>query len=322
MRTLPIISAIVCAALFAARTAPAVEPITDASVTRMLPVLRGMEETLKGRPVPGSVLTLRKKQAVDAYLALIDSMKAGDVDPLDWLKKHAPALRVPPLIAYGPECSRTATGLAMRPTAVFSFGVDASEYGLSIIMPDPAEKDKVSSTPRDTPAQRKVRGIVNAMQTYYKDQGFPWFANDAPLYWTTVSRDSTISVTVVEANVYLSWGCESMPTGPILELSLNALPEGVGSSVGSVSDRTAYFVRPGVEEGDIVSMLTALATARKDSRNPSLLTFDDSKMPDTEEGRKIFEQVKKMVTVRKANVLVYKKYAGAVDPILDLFERE
>ena len=318
MRILSIICAMVCVILYSASTAPAVEPITDASVTRMLPVLRGMEETLKSRPVSGSVLTLRKKQAVEAYLALIDSMKAGDVDPLDWLKKHAPALRVPPLIAYGPECSRTATGLAMRPTAVFSFGVDASEYGLSLIMPDPGEKDKVPSTPPDTPAQRKVRGIVNAMQTYYNDQGFPWFANDAPLYWTTVSRDSTISVAVVEANVYLSWGSGSMPTGPILELSLNALPEGVDSA----SDRAAYFVRPGVEEGDIVTMLTALATARKDSRNPSLLRLGDAAPQDTDEGEALYEQVKKMVTVRKANVLVYKKYASVVDPILDLFEKE
>ncbi len=318
MRILPIICEVVCLSLYTTGVALAVEPITDASVARMLPVLRGMGETLKSRPVSGSVLTLRKKQAVDAYLALIDSMKAGDVDPLDWLKKNAPALRVPPLIAYGPECSRVATGLAMRPTAVFSFGVEASEYGLSIIMPDPGEKDKVPSTPPDTPAQRKVRGIVNAMQTYYIDQGFQGFMNEAPLYWTMVSRDSTVSVAVVEANVYLPWGCVSIPTGPILELALNTLPEGIGSA----SDRAAYLVRPGVEEGEILSMLTALATARKDSRNPSLLRLGDAAPQDTDEGKALYEQVKKMVTIRKANVLVYKKYAGAVDPILDLFERE
>ncbi len=322
MRKLSTVLAAACIALYITPFATAVEPLTDASVSRMFPVLRGLGETLKARPVPGSILSVREKKAVEAYLALIDSMKAGEVDPLEWLRKHAPNLKVPPLIAYGPECSRIATGLAMRPTAVFSFGIEASEYGLSLIMPDPAVKKGSEPQPNDTAAQRKVRGMVNAMQTYFNDEGFPGFTNDVPLYWTTVSRDSTVLVTVVEANVYLSWGCGSMPTGPIVELALNETPEGVGATFGSVSDRTAFLIRPGVEEADILSMLTALATARKDSRDPALLTLDDSLPMNTEEGKKLFEQVKKIVTVRKANVLVYRKYASAVDPLLDLFEKE
>jgi len=303
----------------------AVEPISESAVVRVLTVLRAWVAFMEETPSRTDSVSAGSENSVAERIALIESIRAGRVDPLSWLKEHAASLRIPPLLTYSKECSRTASGLAMSPTALFSFGIEASEYGLALISVGGETSPAMSGEElAETDAQKKVSGIVNSMRSFYHEEKYPDFTNDAPLYWSTVSPDSSLRITVIEANVYLAWGCDSIPTGPLLEISLNESPDDPfrRSRAATTEDMVTILGSAGMSEGEFLSLTTALVLARNDSRNPSALEFDADTRPESEEERKLFDEVKRMVEVRKRNVDLYKHYARVLDPLLDLFERE
>jgi hypothetical protein len=309
------------------RAASGVEQVSEASVSRLITTLELWADTI--RNPSQSVSSDRREgeagETMASRVALIDSIKEGSIDPLDWLKAHAESVIIPPLIEYGQECSRTASGVTMKPTALFTFGVEASEYGLSLISGEEGRAvDPNAGDLSETDAQKKVLAIVYAMRSFYRDANYPDFTNDAPLTWSAVSPDSSLRVTVYEANVYLPWGCDTLPTGPLLELSWNRSPDDPfhQNTAKPADDLISILDGMGMSGEEFLATVTALALARKDLADPSLLRLDDSGAPRSDEEEKLFAEVKRMVDIRRANMLLYEKYAPTLDMLLDLFEKQ
>jgi hypothetical protein len=303
--------------------AAAVEPITESEVVRVIPVLRAWGPLVGAMKSRADSSTERSKEAVAERMQLLEQIKSGAVDPLEWMKKNAPSLRIPPLITYSPECSKLASGLLMGPAAVFGFGIEASEYGLALISGEKnIQPGADTSALADTDAQKKVEAVVNAMRIFYSEEKYPGFRNDAPLYWSTVSPDSSLRISVIEANVYRAWGCDTLPTGPLLEVAWNETPENLAWSGNSsaIADLKTILGNAGMSEGGFLSLVTALAVARKDHRNPDALKIDESSPPQSDEEEKLLAEVKKMTDVRIRNMRIYERYADTLDPLLDLFE--
>lgn len=303
--------------------ADAVEPIPETALVQVIKVLQGWRSSARPMNAGHDSVSADSEKGVAERTALIQDIQSGTIDPLAWLKEHAPALHVPPLLTYSPECSRMVSGLAMSPTALFSFGIEASEYGLALISPEdnklpPANRDERA----ETDAQKKVAGVVNAMRMFYREEKYPYFVNEAPLYWSTVSPDSSVRVTVIEANVYRAWGCDALPTGPLLEIAWNEIPDDSAwrNKVSGVEDLKTILGEAGLSEQEFLSFVTALVIARRDHRNPSLLQFDNNRTPESADEEKLFTEVKRMVEVRKKNAFLYERYMRILDPLLDLFE--
>jgi len=301
----------------------AVEPVSEAMLVRVVPVLRAWGSFVQPINAGTDSVSDSTGKGIREWIALMEEIRAGTVDPFAWLKEHAPALRIPPLLNYSTECSRIASGLAMSPVALFSFGIEASEYGSMLITGSNKTPSVKSEELAETEAQKKVNGVVNAMRTFFREEKYPDFTNEAPLYWSTASPDSSLRITMIEANVYRAWGCDMLPTGPLLEIAWNEVPDSpaVKNRAVTVEDLKTILGKAGMSEQEFFELVTALVVARRDQQNPSALRFDDSHDPESADEEKLLNEVKRMVEVRKRNSVMYEKYGRTLDPLLDQFEK-
>lgn len=299
------------------------EALSEAQLLHLLPVLRAYAATLNQPESPPDSLSGEMKRSIDDRANLITDIKEKRVDPQEWMQAHSEYVVVPPLLEYDDRCSRLASELSMRPCAVYTFGIEASELGSALLADDRKAIQKILNEGRDqSDAQQRVNAAVASARAFYQKKKFANFQHDSPLSWTVVSPDSLLRLSVMEANVYIPWGGTWMPSGPVLELSWNSDPEDAASGENTVLAQSlpSLLKRAKVSEQDFLSFTTALVLARRDSQNPEKLELDPNYTPATEENKRMFEDLKMIVTVRKQNMTLYQRYARTLDPLLDIFE--
>jgi hypothetical protein len=139
-----------------------------------------------------------------------------------------------------------------------------------------------------------------------------------------ISPDSLLQVSVVEANVYIPWGSTGMPSGPVLELSWYKGPEEPSDRMDAALAQSlpSLLNRAKVSESDFLTFTTALVVARQDVQNPGKLEIDPKYAPSTESEKRLLEDLKGIVAVRKQNMALYLRYSRTLDPLLDIFEEQ
>ncbi len=301
------------------------EPLTEAQLLHLLPALRAYAASLKQAAVPTDSLDGEADATAASRVNLIAEIKEGRIDPREWIQAHSEYAFVPPMLEYDDRCSRLASELAMSPTAVFTFGIEASELGSALLADDNREVQKILRDGRDqSDAQQRVNAAVANARAYYQKKKFGNFLHDSPLSWTVDAPDSLLRVSVVEANVYLPWGATGLPSGPFLELSWNRGPGDAGDEGDAALAQSlpALLKKAGLKEEEFLTFTTALTVARRDALDPGKLEIDPKYVPATAEDKRLYEDLKRIVTVRKQNMRLYERYARTLDPLLDIFESE
>lgn len=292
-------------------------PVSEAQVVKVVPVLRTLSAQVRRSQAPEAP-RVRRDAALAARIALLENIKLGKIDPLEWIEAQTEHAVTPSLAEYSAAASRFVTGLSLQPSAVFEFGLEASEIGEAKLNGDrEAQRRLVERGADQSDAQQKVNAAVDGIRRFYRDHRFPGFEPDSPLAWSTFSPDSLLTVTVMEANPYRAWGNTSLPTGPILEISWNEDP---GDEVNTGEPLSVLLGRIGMNDREFLDLLTALVTARRDTRDPSKLVLDPKKRPESEADRKIFDEVADLIKVRSENAALYQRYARTLDPLLDAFD--
>jgi hypothetical protein len=299
------------------------EALSEAQLLHLLPVLRAYAASLKQQDNSPDSLSGEMKGSIDARVSLIADIREKRADPQEWIQAHSDYALTPPLLEYDDRCSRLASELSMRPCAVYTFGVEASELGSALLADDRGAIQKILNEGRDqSDSQQRVNAAVASARAFYQKKKFANFQHESPLSWTVVSPGSPLKLSIMEANVYLPWGATWLPSGPLLEFSWNRDPEDDtnGGDAALAQSLPALLKRAKVNEQDFLSFTTALVLARKDSQNPEKLELDPNYVPATENNKRMYEEVKLIVTVRKQNMTLYQRYAGTLDPLLDIFE--
>ena len=301
------------------------EPLSEAQLLHLLPVLRAYAASLKQTANPTDSLSGNAGRLLDSRVGLITDIKEGRVDPLEWIQAHSGFAFVPPMLEYDDRCSRLASELAVRPVAVFTFGIEASELGSALLADDRKEIQKILNDGRDqSDSQQRVNAAVANARAYYQKKKYGNFLRDSTLSWTIISPDSLLQVSVSEVNVYLHWGETRLPSGPLLELSWNRGPEDSADEDDSALAQSlpSLLKKAKVNEQDFLSFTTALVVARRDAQDPGKLEIDKNYIPATDADKRLYEDLNRIVTVRKQNMALYLRYARILDPLLETFEAQ
>jgi hypothetical protein len=297
------------------------KPVSEPQLMKLIPVLRSFVADLRqsrgDRTSPASM-----EEAITARLALLKDIKEGKIDPLEWLTANSDYALYPAGADYSVSVSRLASELTMRPCAVFGFGMEASELGLAKVNGDREAQRKLVARGQDRAEdQEKIDTVMEELRKFYTERKIIGFEPQSALSWSALSPDSLITYTIMEANTYRAWENEDLPTGPILELSWNESPEDVVIGEQTLTDALpALLDKAKMTDREFLNLVTALTVARQDFRNPARLKIHAEEQPQSEENKKLLEEIQQIITVRNENIRIYRQYARTLDPLLDVFD--
>jgi hypothetical protein len=288
---------------------------------KLIPVLRSFAADVRqsqGDPITPKSLD----EAVAARLALLQAIREGKVDPLEWLTANSDYILYPPGADYSASVSRLASELTSRPCAVFGFGMEASELGLAKVSGDREVQRKLVARGLDRAEdQDKIITVTEELRRFYTERKITGFERQSDLSWSARSPDSLITYTIMEANTFRAWENEDLPTGPILELSWNESPEDVVIGEKALTEALpALLEKARLTDREFLNLVTALTIARQDLRNPARLKINTDLKPQSEKDEKLLEEIQQIIKVRAENVRLYKQYARTLDPLLDVFD--
>ncbi|MHB9028678.1 MAG: hypothetical protein ACYC9O_07915 [Candidatus Latescibacterota bacterium] len=310
-----------CAASAPAQTSSKRQPVSEAQLLKLIPVLRMFVADVRlsqgDQTSPASL-----DEAVSARLALMQNIKDGKVDPLEWLTANSDYILYPSGVDYSASVSRLACELTMRPCAVFGFGMKASELGLVKVSGDGEALRKLVARGLDhADDQEKINTVVAELRRFYTERKIVRFEPESALSWSAQSPDSMITYTIMEANTYRAWENEDLPTGPILVLTWNESPEDVVIGEKTFTEALpALLEKARMTDLEFLNLVTALTVARQDTRNPARLKVNTDRQPQSEQEKKLLEEIQQILKVRTENFRLYKQYARTLDPLLDVFD--
>jgi hypothetical protein len=327
--------AIGCFMLFASASSPAFasartteRPITDADVERYLPRLRSdaaaMESAMQ-KSLEASAAIESKVAKDEKFYADIQS---GKTDVLVWIRQHTEFALIPPGAVYSAECSRTVTGDSAVPTAIFTLGKE-SPYRDLLRRATAGDAEALAEYQRlrgeeeigeRNATAQAIYDLVAKTISFYKDHGFVETEGiDRPVIVTwLVSPDPSVFVSVWDVNPYAGVlprntlpTCAALPTGPMIEIELKAIPEEEAPIVAEAE---------GLPDPEYERVREALIMARIDAADTSALTIEIP--PDAPPAVKAeLASLQAEFAVRLANVAVYRRHEAVLAPILEKFLR-
>ncbi len=295
-------------------------PVSETDLVKLIPALRSLAAQIRlSRDEPAGPKPPAETGAI--RFRLIEDINAGKIDPLDWLIANSAQTAYPSIAEYSASCSRLASELAMRPCAVFGFGMEANELGAAKINGDIEEERRLVARGYDrSDFQERVNAVIEGLRLYYRDLEYGEFYRDSSFAWSAQSPDSLFTVTIMEANIYTAWENTSLPSGPILELSWNEMQETASGPGVRADDLPALLAKAKMSQDEFLDVITALVTARRDAREPSRLKFDETSAPDSAEDLEAFEELRRIIHARMENARLYRRYARTLDPLMDVFD--
>jgi hypothetical protein len=309
-------------------------PLTDADIIRWLPQLRAEAEAFrKAAHAAGEASATVKSRAAQAAELQAD-ISAGRKDALEWIRAHATTLPIPAEAIYSAECSRAMTAEGGAPTAAFTFNRESPYRDLlkRAAAGDETARDEFQRRCGEeergerSAVSKAARDFARSIAAFYRDRGFVDSEGPTVSILTTIliSPDRSLTVRISEANIYcgllprgLPPACSSLPTGPLLEIqdsgepAVDNAPVAVGpASLGAATEAEADPEYEAVKE--------ALFLARSDAANPTAL---DCEIPSDApaEVKQELAVIAAGYSLRKANLLAYRRHESTLAPLLDAF---
>jgi hypothetical protein len=296
--------------------------LTDNLVQKMIPVLR--LQVAQSQAALGQ-LDQRINQ-VNQFFNLIEDMKTGKIDPLTWMKGKSKFVIVPPDVVYKPKLSCWTTSYLNDPTAVFSFGVEAPDEVRKAAR-NGAEMTKLlySGSGLDfskMPGGKKIADLAEETTNFYLNNKFSGPKSKIFLDLLFSSPDQSVSVMFYYVNFYaVQQPGETMADGPMIMLGINTqanedIPEESTKQRIPEQNLKTALQKAGMTEEEYNAYLGSLVLARTDAMNPDALEIavDFAQLPAEEV--KTIKEMQNFNEIRKANILIYNRFAHILEPLL------
>jgi hypothetical protein len=271
------------------------KPLTDDIIKKVLPVLSAEAESQKDASNYNSVIN---------YDTELSKIEDGSIDPYMFIKDKSTYAVVPEGVIYDENASRYITHQLRTPAAVFTFGLEASEYSKEIYFthrkPDSTFLEKL----RTRPDNKKVSFLINSASKFYNEHKF----DEITEYY---SPDNSLKVQLNEASYYHFMNYPDISTGPLILLIL--------TNPGNPREDCNIKFRKALSESGL-SLLeykhikNILVQALMDSKDLNIFKTD-SKRPTNQAEQKLYAEEQKMLNIRKMNAYLYNKYADDLNPI-------
>ncbi|MDP2982446.1 MAG: hypothetical protein Q8O92_03855 [Candidatus Latescibacter sp.] len=300
-----------------------IEPITEAGLVRMLPALKAeaREIAAEKRKSPPQDADQRDAiiAALDSVQTAVEEIKTGELNPLEWITDYSRYLAVPVGVSYDPVASRIESVWNGVPTALFTFGIEASAFGNAVIHNDVKALQEMTAEGKIDviPDHRKVNSILDTARLFYRDKKFIDNGLTGPLAWSFTAPDSSLTFGLYEANIILFHGCTTLSSGPLIEIECGGIL-GVDSDLlrAASLDLLSLLERCGIPITEYLNFKTALFFARGDAKDSKRMETSAANRPNTSEARETFETLTRMIEVRKMNADLYSRYATILNPLL------
>ncbi|MFA6471037.1 MAG: hypothetical protein WCU00_03265 [Candidatus Latescibacterota bacterium] len=303
------------------------EPVTEAGLVRMLPVLKAeAREILLLNQNSESGDAARSEEFIsmlDSVYAATGEIKSGELNPLECLSSYSRYLAVPSGVTFDTDASRIESVFKGLPSVVFTFGIDASAFGLAVIHNDIEALKKMNAVGKidSTSDNLKMSSILETVREFYRERNFIENGMTGPLAWSFTSPDSMLAIDFYEANILIYHGCTMLPSGPLIEISCRGIPgmEGDPSTV-IAPDMPAMLERTAISIEDYFNFKSDLLCARDDTQDPKRLKLDAPDSSQSPESGETFEKLARMIQTRKMNADLYSRYAGILGPLLSALD--
>jgi len=273
-------------------------PLTDADVTRIMPLLKVNISDLQAARASVAAATRIIEETDDA-------LTKRTLDPLPWLKAHGQEIVVPPAARYDSSCSKSASRFHSIPMAVFTL--------------TPAAEVPAPRAPRVPPPSTALA----AARSFYQSRGFQsryvLSLYDGTDTWTYDQRDGSeynvFSVNYLTVHEKLA-GCESMPPGPMVARPLHA--SAAASPPAWVLDRALGAA--GMSRDEYDDAVSALIAARRLAGGDATTLESLEELLPRMSGAELARN-RAFIAASKANLAVFLAHATALEPLLASYVR-
>jgi hypothetical protein len=304
-----------------------IEPITEAGLVRMLPALKIEAGEIAAGNKKSPLMDADQRDevlaALDSVQTTVEEIKTGGLNPLEWFTDNFPYLAIPVGVSYDPVASRIESVWNGVPAALFTFGIEASAFGNAVIHNDVKTLEEMTAQGKIDiiPDRRRVNSVLDTARMFYRDKKFIDTGLTGPLAWSFTAPDSSLTVGLYEANILLSHGCTSLPSGPLIEIECGGI-SGIDIDLLKVSslDLLSFLERAGITITEYLNFKSSLFFAREDARDSKKLEINSANPPKTPETGETFETLKRMFEVRKMNADLFSRYASVLEPLLKILE--
>jgi hypothetical protein len=302
--------------------------LTDADVKRIIPVMKAEAAQTQADLKQLEQDVKRGEEYFQLREQLLKDMETGKVDPLAYLKQQSKYILAPPSAVYKPKLSRyVSVNLYYGdPTAVFSYGIEASETLKTLARGGEAAAVQLVTfgDVYNGPNGKKIKAVYDEFVSFYTAKGFSHWWSETMLEYGCVSPDGRAGAVFWHPNIYAGIiNVENIPDGPILLLgvafssSADERPRPMGSRVPMSKETALRLI--GMSEEEYGEYVGALVMARNDAADPSAidpanmgLDFEGPVDPET---AKALKEMRVFYELRRQNMLIYKKYAAVLDPL-------
>lgn len=282
------------------------------------------------------------KMERDARLALINDIKSGKIDPLNWLKQHSKNIIVPPGVIYEPACSRAASiaGWQMimqegepeivntppvQPTAIFTFRKEVPAINKNALIKRSNNLDISGESMYNIndPSYKEMRSILEKSRSFYSKEGFSADYNQSGNAVIFYPHDAEGEISGVVFDLYwkafdpnfpdVRKNCMSLPIGPTIEIEagdklMAKVFKPVETKVGIDDDNIKRNLqKASITEDRYGEIKAALIVARANSENPEEQEPPPLDItPTTPEEKQAAQEYEKTVQIMKEEIRVKK----------------
>lgn len=269
--------------------------LTDTVIKKVLPVLSAEAESKREE---------NNFISEDGNDSTLNDIAGGLVDPYLLIKGKSSYAVVPDGVIYDENASKYITHKLRTPAAVFTFGVDASEYSKELYFTHKKPDSTFLEQLRTKPDHKKVSFLMHSASKFYNEHKF----EEITEYY---SPDNSLKVQLNEASYYHFMNYPNISTGPLILLILT-------NPANPREDNGIKFRKALSESGlsllEYKHIKNILVQALMDSKDINIFKTD-AKMPSNRAEQKLFEEERKTLNIRKMNAYLYNKYSEELNPI-------
>lgn len=263
-------------------------PLTEKEIIKLIPLLK--EEI--------NLISFKNNESDDIEIT---------EDPLD-LIKSSKYFSTPQNTLYDKDASIYISNLEKRPIAVFTYGIDASQYSKLMYNSNIQLEQSFLNKLYELDDNQYVNELIHEGQNYY-------LGNKFNNYIGFYSPDSTLKAELFESSYYHFLNYPDISTGPLILLSLvdyNSINKKNNSLEVEFDNK---IKESGFTKVNYNNIKTAIRLAEMDSKN--MIQFNrDAKLPSNNSEKKMYEELIRSDDLRKKNALLYLKYEKNLQPLL------
>lgn len=274
-------------------------PLSDSIIQKVIPILTAEAELNKD---------FSNNNSNNEFAYVIENIVKGSIDPYLFIKSKSKYSEIPEGVVYDKEASKYLTNQIKTPAAVFSFGIEASEYSKEIYFANKKPDLKFLEQLRTKTDHKKVAFLLNSSSNFFSEHNF----EEITEYY---SPDRAIKVQLNEASYYHFLNYPNISTGPLILLLLTNPNDPKEENNYKFDEELKNSGLTMIEYRNIKNILIQ---ALMDSNDPNIFS-SDAKRPSNKAEQKSFDEGQKSLNIRKLNAYIYKKYSEELNPIFKEF---